>query len=478
MTLRSLFGKAPISFGVVVLVCCSSIDAFTTCAVSARTTLLLSAPQTRPSKVGPLWYRQLDEKDDEMDPVMMKVVSRAPPGYDVKKALQEQNQMSEKKQPANAMNRLLIRALTINQYLILGLASMISAVILYFTQGPAAFDNLNSILQWSGGSTGIFDFNLTAERLLWGIGAALPLLAFNAAIENSDNRAFVNINFSTITMCMTLFGRRSAPLDDFLPDKYKTASDGASKFPTTRGMDVAVQSFILSTVTGFCEEIVFRREVPAMLALLLGSNGDLIFLYLGQAILFGLGHAQPGSKLAENSILVGLQTVNGLGFGLLYILTGGDLVPCIIAHATYDFVVFFKTWKDANDQIEYAETMYSKPLPKDVDQEVQRLLRASPKIEPRVYNLVKRLFYTFDFDKNETLSLSEVRKGISYMAIEKAGIPPPQSEIDRLFASTVQSRELGSAKSGSSSRLTFPDFLRLLSLMNTEQVNSKSASPG
>lgn len=431
----------------------------------------LSLSRTRPFVAGPLWYRQLDEEDEEKDSAMLKVNSRTPFGFDVKKALLEHREKMKEKQPRNAINQPLIRALTTNQYLIVGLATAISSLIILFTQGPSAFGHLDTILNWSGGNTEIFDMKLNIERLLLGIGAAMPLLAFSAAIENSDNRALANINFSTIAMCLTLFGRHSVPPDEFLPSQLKkTGTGGQSKLQTTKRYEAAIQSFILSTATGFCEEAVFRRQVPAMLALVFGSNGDLLLPYFGQAILFGLSHAQPVNKLAENTILVGLQTFNGLGFGLLYILSGGDLVPCIIAHATYDFVVFFKTWNDANDKIEYAETMYNKPLPLEVDQEVWQLLRANTKIDPRLYNIVKRLFYIFDYDKSESLSLSEVRKGMSYMAIERAGIPPPQSEIDRLFTYTIQSRENSDATSVKSSRLTFPDFLRLLSLMDTERV--------
>lgn len=466
--------KMPFLF-IAVLLCGSRVVAFSPLSTVRATGSLWIADNfplsqlTRTSRLGPLRYRELDGDDDESDPAMLKVKSRAPPMYDVQKALQEQTS-SIVKQPTDGVNRQLIRALTLNQFLILALATAISATIILVSQGPSGFQNLNTILQWSGGSSGVFDLNLTWERLVWGIGAALPLLAFSNAIENSDNRAFANINFSTIAMCLTLFGRRSVPPDEFLPAKLKGAT-GASKFPTTKWTEAAIQSFILSTVTGICEEAVFRRLVPAILVLLSGSNGDLLVPYFGQALLFGLRHAQPGKQnLAENGILVGLQTVNGLGFGLLYILTGGDLVPCIIAHATYDFVVFFKTWIDANDQIEYADTMYRKPFPKDVDQAVRKLLRSNSKMDPRRFDQMKRLFYTFDFDKNETLSLSEVRKGVAYMSIERTGFPPPQSEVDRLFTYTVQSSEQNDAKS---SRLTFPDFLRFIALSSTKPEDSR-----
>jgi hypothetical protein len=145
----------------------------------------------------PLKYRELNEDDEMTESATLKVMSRAPPGYNLRENLQKQrNQMSRKK---TGMNLPLIRALTLNQFFILGLATVLTAGFIFSTEGASGFSNLNEILQWAG-DTNIFDFELTLERLLWGIGGALPLLAFSSLIENSDNRAFSNINFSTITV--------------------------------------------------------------------------------------------------------------------------------------------------------------------------------------------------------------------------------------------------------------------------------------
>jgi hypothetical protein len=410
--------------------------------------------------IHPLKYRELDDEDNETDPSMLKVKTRVPFGYDMKKAMNDENSTLSgyPMAPRDGVNRYLIRLLTLNQYLVAGLGLVISATIIFFASGPSAFGDLNLILQWSGGATDIFDFNLTIERLLIGIGAALPLLAFSNLIENSDRREFANINFATILMCLTLFGRRSEPPKDFLPVAYKNGAN-VRNFPVTPWTEAIKQSLILSIVTGICEESVFRRLVPSMIVLLFGTEGNILIPYIGQAILFGLGHAKPGTSLSENSIVVGLQTFNGLGFGLLYIITGGDLLPCIIAHATYDFIVFFKTWKDANDQLEYAESMSVAPYPdKNVENEGRRLIRTTnPNLDPEIaYKLMKRMFYLFDIDKNQTLSLPEVRKGVAYMTIErKVGSPPSQQEVDRLFSVVAPPGE---------SRLTLPDFLRLISI--------------
>jgi hypothetical protein len=259
-------------------------------------------------------------------------------------------------------------------------------------------------------------------------------------------------------MVMTLFGRRTVPPN--LPPAIK------SQFPTTKTSDVLFQSFLLSTTTGFCEESVFRRLLPAQIALKLGTTNPII-PYLISSVIFGLGHVQPNNKPVENGVLLGLQTINGLGFGLIYLLTRGDLVACIIAHAAYDFVTFFNTWRTANDQIEYAQSMASKPLSPEIEKEARK---AYPQIDASLFQILKSLFYIFDFDKNESLSLSEVRKGIAYLNIDRSVPPPPQEAIDRAFESAIKARDYD----GPPSRLTFPDFLRLV-YMTTKKPNSQQA---
>jgi hypothetical protein len=383
-----------------------------------------------PSTATTLWYREL--QDDDNPNAMLKIQTRAPPGFNMKESLKEKR---------TAINYPLIRALLSNQVLILALATLATAATIFTQEGFDGFNNLQELFHWSGGNGGA-DMVLTPERFLTGAAAAIPIILFGNLVEASDKREFANVNFSTITMVMTLFGRRKPPPDEFLPDRLK----GTTIF-TSKTTDVLLQSLVLAGVTGVCEETVFRMEIPAVIS---HYAGGFPFLpLLGQAALFGLGHASPGSSLMENGIVMGLQFINGLWFGSLFLLTGGDLVPCIVAHAVYDFVVFFKTWLDANAQIEYAETKWGEPLPANIQKQVKQI---QSRVDPRVFNLIKRLFYTFDFDKNESLSKSEVRKGLSYLALEKAGVPPPQETVDALFDAYTSEAD--------KSRLSFPDFFR------------------
>jgi membrane protease YdiL (CAAX protease family) len=393
--------------------------------------------QQRTNSLPRLQYRELDEEDD--NDVMLQVQTRAPPGFDMKETLAKQ------RASRSAMNVPLIRALLLNQGIILAIATALSAVLILASDGFNGFSNLNEIFRWSG--EGEFDLASTPLPLLVGVAGAVPIVLFGNLIEDSDNREFANINFSTIVMVMTLFGRRKSPPDEFLPDHLK-----GKTYPTTATTDALLQSFVLSVVTGVCEEIVFRMEVPGLLNHFFG--GFPLLPLVDQAIVFALGHSsQRGTSFQENGIVVGLQLINGSWFGLIYLLSGGDLVVCMVAHAVYDFIVFFKTWMDSNGQIEYAESMWSEPLPAEVQKQVDTVLRKGKRLDPKMFNMVKRLFYTFDFDKNKTLSKSEVRKGFSYLALEKAGTPRPQEQVDALFDNYTSVAD--------KSRLTFLDFLRL-----------------
>jgi membrane protease YdiL (CAAX protease family) len=375
----------------------------------------LIRPKPSMTPLTPLRYRALEEEDDET--TMLKTSDRVPIGYDMKKALAKRGR-------ATGMNGPLIKALLNNQALILSLATAVTYGILFFTAGgfDGPISNMEEFIHWTGGPPS--DMDVATSVAVGAFGGALPMLVFSNAVENSDNPKFAQINLSTILMVMTLFGRRTAPPQDLLPPELR-----GQNFLTTKNSDVAIQSLILSGTTGVCEETVFRQFVPGLIAYYTGDH--FLVPLIGQALLFGLGHVQPGKTGAtENGIVFGVQTINGLVHGALYVATGGNILPCFVAHALYDFVVFFKTWMDANAQIEYAERMYETPFPPDEQREIKRVLAAGgANPTPEQLKAVKRTFYIFDEDKNKTLSLSEVRKGLNYLAIEKAASPPPQGLV-------------------------------------------------
>jgi hypothetical protein len=185
--------------------------------------------------LSPLQYRALDEDDDET--VMIRTQNRAPKfGYDMRKAVAA-------KAPKTAMNIPLIRALLANQSLILGIATVITYGLLLFTDGFDGISNMRAFLHWTGGPPS--DINPLTALGIGALAGAAPMLAFSNAIESSDKPEYANVNFSTILMVMTLFGRRKAPPQDFVPKQFQ-----GIPLITTKTRDVFFQSFSLAVTTG------------------------------------------------------------------------------------------------------------------------------------------------------------------------------------------------------------------------------------
>lgn len=115
---------------------------------------------------------------------------------------------------------------------------------------------------------------------------------------------------------------------------------------------------------------------------------------------------------------------------------------------------FFNTWRTANAQIEYADAKYQQELAPTIATKTQQMLNSLgvTQSEPRLLDRLKRLFYTFDTDQNDTLSRSEVRRGLAYMAVERSQAPPDVTLIDRAFDLVDEDRN---------KRVDFAEFVNL-----------------
>jgi membrane protease YdiL (CAAX protease family) len=90
---------------------------------------------------------------------------------------------------------------------------------------------------------------------------------------------------------------------------------------------------VVSLTAGLCEEILFRGFLIRFLHE--GAPALPIWGALAVSCLcFGLGHAYQGAKGVVNT------TIAGLGFGLLFLLSG-SLVPGIVLHALIDLQMIY-----------------------------------------------------------------------------------------------------------------------------------------
>lgn len=335
----------------------------------------------------------------------------------------------------------LIRAILFNQGAVLLLATALTTLILF------VFDDAEGLLSlhWNEGTDcdyhSLFDWNITPLQVLEGTVVAIPMVMIGCLIENSDRRDACQVNFSTVNMVISLFGRRHSPRD---PEATKTST-------------VMAIAALIALSTGISEEIVFRGYIPTGIQT---ASDSVALAAVGQAMLFALAHVSPRAPLGENRIVGGLQLLNGLWYGFIYSASGGDIVPCIVAHTLYDMHVLCETWSMINKQMDYTNDAFQEQLQ---DSELEQLARiqqlAGPSLDNDTLNLARRFFYAFDDEQKGSLSLSNVHRAVNY-AFLKNDLLPENAEVEEVFDRVIDSRDATGDCPGN--RLTVSEFLRLL----------------
>lgn len=228
-------------------------------------------------------------------------------------------------------------------------------------------------------------------------------------------------------------------------------------------MHALVLSTALAMVTGVSEEIVFRGIFPSVIFNFAQSVPITLFV---QAFLFGSGHLSPQSfSSGENKVVVGLQTTNGLWYGLVYLATGGDILPCIVAHALYDIHAFVETWVRINDQIDYTESSVLQMLHPDDVVEIRKIKReAGPSLSTETLAHARRFFYAFDYEHRGSLSESDVKRAVSF-AFLQGKVQPDEDRVADLFKRMLQERDGESVEKSLQDRLGLSEFLKLLFLL-------------
>jgi len=352
-----------------------------------------------------------------------------------------------------------VRMIALSQTLLLLSASMVTAIV--WASSGLTID-INTIC-W--GELDHIRPNLDIQRVIEGALAAIPVILTGTFLAKSDNRDFAAVNFSTMDMVINLFGRR---INSLRNDKEEV-TDNHTLQPATPTSLALMYSVMIATMGGVCEEIVFRGLVPSTI---LHHSHSLELTLFSQAALFGMMHISPKVSPVENKVVSISQTVSGFWYGVVYLLTGGDILPCIIAHALHDSHVFMKTWMEINRQMDYTESAVLNQLT-TADQRELRTIKeeAGPNLSFETLAFVRRFFYAFDYDRIGSLSKSDVQRALSY-AFLNDNEKPNEERVKKLFAKLISLRVETTQNTSSSQRLELPEFTRLILHL---RANPKSA---
>jgi hypothetical protein len=221
--------------------------------------------------------------------------------------------------------------------------------------------------------------------------------------------------------------------------------------------DAMLAATLISLFSGISEEVIFRGIIPTGVNCL--AHSVMIALAV-QAALFGLVHHSPSAPKGENIVMVLHQSLLGFWLGIVFILSGGNLLPSVIAHSLYDEHVLMETWMRTNDQADFVESAVKKRI---VDKDLNEIRKIKHEVGSRLsvekLAFFRRLFYTFDRNHTSSLTKSDVQRAISYLFLHDK-IQPTQRVVSDLFDWLISNRE--ESKEDKSKRLILPEFMRLI----------------
>jgi membrane protease YdiL (CAAX protease family) len=391
----------------------------------------------------PLYYR-----DDKDHPIHDIAVANPQPHRQQHKRQEQVDKVVEPESSTICMN--LINSIWRNQATLLLFATTIALFTLLF--GTHHLDI--SGLHWNGLAEfhSLFDWNLSFFRVVEGVLFTIPMIAVGCMVENSHHRDASQVNFSTTNMVISLFGRRRSKFD-------QTASASSQ---------VMMLSIAIALSTGISEELIFRGYIPTAIAALTHS---VPLALIGQAILFACGHLSTNAQPGENRLVGSLQLFNGIWYGMIYLATGGDLLPCIISHVLYDCHILCETWTAINNQMDYTQESSRKDFSDVEERAIQQLQEQAGHLLNRdTINFARRFFYAFDSTHMGSLSKGDTQRAVTYAFINDDTVPDPQM-VDDLFHQVQESRPFANidvtATHSSADRINFSQFLQVLMVLRS-----------
>jgi len=266
-----------------------------------------------------------------------------------------------------------------------------------------------------------------------GLLCVLPLVALNRFLETSESSLFAEINLSTNLFVYSVFGPRRQPVV------------------------TAIVSLGMCLLVGTVEETVFRGQlfpifnqwISAFDVDLTSFESGLLAALLSSAA-FAAGHLNLRGGLSqifteEAQVLFALQLFGAMLYCAMYVVTGDLTVP-VMAHAAYDFNVFFGTHMRLTSQLAYARGL-AKSLESNEEAGMEKL---------------RYVFYLMDIDQDGYVSRKELRIGLYSFGVEL-----PRSWSGGVF---------GMADKDKSGQLDFNEFVEFVKNGSGEASNALKRS--
>lgn len=160
-------------------------------------------------------------------------------------------------------------------------------------------------------------FNVDSISLGVGFGLAMSIFGLGADQLNGD--FFRKVSRDTKIYVLRLLGR------------------------STKANVAFAVSAIISLNAGVAEELFFRGLIQQSIV---NYTGDTLIALLSASALFGFAHYPIfGASALLEAFLGGI-------FGVVYNISGGNLIAPILAHFIYDFITLFFTWNNVSTDLQ------------------------------------------------------------------------------------------------------------------------------
>jgi membrane protease YdiL (CAAX protease family) len=344
--------------------------------------------------------------------------------------------------PFGAVNLPMVQATCLSHATLLMVGSTVLSLALLLNPASNALDW--SSLHWNGDAAAPFhslmDWSMTPLRVSEGVLATIPLVTLSSMMCNSEE-LMCPIHFSLTNTVLSLFGRRE-------------------DVKGTNPLTVLLFSLGIGSVSALSEELVFRGLLPTALV---AYTHSVELALVGQALLFGIGQIRRKSSMAENGVFSLMQSMNGLWYGMVYLGTGGDILPVLVAHVLYECHIFVGGWKMINDQLDYTEQTLNQVSPSEQLQLDTIQKEAGGSLKPEILDHCRKFFYAFDYDHRGSLSRADVKRAVVYAFLQDDPVnKPSDAKTSAVFDEIIQKRPAGSQEEDEEDRIGLSEFLHLL----------------